>query len=391
MIVVRDTNGKSIFDLNNEKILNGKLMLESHYFIKKDGTILKVRDEDMFTELDRPLFNKYVLLIDIEGDFNTETMDHTRGNSLVKLVHTIREKYSHLNKIVPYHDIYPQSKTPGSNFPISYINELINDNDKHYVKVNKNSPSSNPFLINKTETIYKTRKLFLNSPYLSGSDVSTLKYKLAELGFDVDVDTDAYDESLVTVINILRKKLGLPQNGIATIDLMEEIDAMVNAMNLKDDTAASVQFTRMLMLTTPYTKGIDVRQVQMILKANNFYNGEISDTYDVYTSEAVKLFQDANNMDVNGIVTLDVWKKLSKLAIVKFTRLIYLTTPNMTGDDILAIQNRLLSLGYSSTELSGIYDMHTESIIKDFQKNNSIKTDGKITKTVFNILFKIKE
>lgn len=388
MLVVRDTNGKSVYDLNNEKILNGKLMLESHYFIKKDGSILKIRDEDMCTELDKEIFNKHILLVDIEGDFNVETMDHTRGNSLIELVTYIRNQYKHINKIVPYHDIYPDSKTPGSNFPVAYINELINNDDTYYIKVNKNSASTNPYLPNKTETVYKTRKLFINSPYLSGSDVSTLKYKLAELGFELNVSTDVYDESVVSVINMLRHKLGLPQNGIATIDLMEEIDAMLDAMNSKGDTAASVKFTRIITLTTPYTKGIDVRQVQMILKANGFYNGDINDIYDVNTSDAVKSFQDANNIEVNGIITLDVWKKLSKLSVAKFTRLIYVTIPNMTGDDILMIQNRLLALGYSNTELSGIYDIHTENIIKEFQKNNSLKADGKITKTVFNELFK---
>ena len=49
-----------IIELNDEKILNGKLLLESHYFIKRDGSVIRVRDEDMETELDKIIFNKYV-------------------------------------------------------------------------------------------------------------------------------------------------------------------------------------------------------------------------------------------------------------------------------------------------------------------------------------------
>lgn len=387
MLVIRDTQGKSIYELNDEKLINGKLMLECHYFIKKDGSIIKVRDEDMVTELDKELYNKYILLIDIEGDFNIENLDHTRGNSLIELALDIKKRYQHLNKIVPYYDLQPDSSTPGSNFPVAYINELFNDNDTYYVKVQKHTESTNPFL-NKSGTIYKSRKLFLNSPKLRGTDVSTLKYKLAELGFKIDVDNDVYDDSTVAVINQLRQKLGLPQNGIATIDLMEEIDLMVNTKNSNEASTKSVQFTRIIELTTPYMKGNDIKQIKMILKANNFFEGEIDNVYDVATSNAVKAFQHNVDMTEDGIITPHIWKMINKLAIAKFTRLIYFTNPNMRGDDILAIQNRLLSIGYNSIELSGIYDLHTEDIIKQFQRNNSLKSDGKITQTVFNLLFK---
>ena len=387
MLVIRDTKGKSIYELNDEKLISGKLMLECHYFIKKDGSVVKVRDEDMETELDKPLYNKYMIVIDIEGDFNIETMDHTRGNSLIELALDIKSRYQHLDKIVPYYDLYPESKTPGTNFPIAYVNELFNDNDTYFVKVDKHTVSRNPYL-NKITTVYKSRKLFLNSPKLSGTDVSTLKYKLAEIGFNVDVDNDIYDESTADAINSLRQKLGLPQNGIATIDLMEEIDLLVNSKNSHKTSSKPIQFTRVIELATPYMEGTDIRQIKMILKANDFYDGEIDDVYDVFTANAVKKFQHHEDLVEDGIITPNVWKLLSKMKMAKFTRLIYLTNPQMTGSDILAIQNRLLALGYNSIELSGSYDIQTEEIVKQFQRNNSLKSDGKITQTVFNLIFK---
>ena len=51
VLVVRDTGGKSVYDLNDDKLIHGKMMLESHYFIKRDGSILKIRTEEMQTEL----------------------------------------------------------------------------------------------------------------------------------------------------------------------------------------------------------------------------------------------------------------------------------------------------------------------------------------------------
>ena len=388
MIIIRDSKGKSIYDLNNEKIINGKKLLECHYFIKKTGNIIAVRSEDMQTELDKEIFNKYMIVIDIEGDFNVDEMDQVRGNSLIKLIKNIRTRYPQITKVVPYYDIYPESETPGSNFPISYINELIiNNDDLYYVKVNKKSPSTNPYLINE-HVIYKTRKLFLSSPYLCGNDVSTLKYKLSELGFDVDLTNNFYDENTYEVINKLRQKLGLPQNGIATIDLMEEIDSMVNAKNVANSTSNSVQYTRMITLTVPFMKGNDVEQVQSILYANDYFNGKVDGIFRDNSVEALKRFQNDNELEPNGIVTPVVWEKLSKFSNAKYERLIYLTKPNMVGDDILKIQKRLLFLGYNEVELNSIYDAKTESIVKQFQRNNNLNPNGKITLSVFKKLFK---
>ena len=388
MLVVRDTDGKTIYDLNNEKLIAGKKLLECHYFIKKDGTVFRVRDEEMETELDKPIFNKYVLVIDIEGDFDIDEMDQVRGNSLISLIKDIRKRFPYIDKLVPYYDIFPEGNNPGVNFPISYINELIlNNDDLYYVKVNKKAPSTNPYLDN-IQTLYKTRKLFLSNPYLAGNDVSTLKYKLADLGFNINVNTNIYDENTTKVINDLRRKLGLPQNGVATIDLMEEIDRMVNAKNSVEYTANSVQYTRMLEVKVPYMEGKDVEQVKSILYANDYYSGELNGIYDTTTADALMKFQKDNGLTADGVVTPIVWEKLSKFSNAKFERLIYLMQPNMTGDDILKIQKRLLSIGYTSVELTGIYDLNTENIIKQFQRNNGLNPNGKVSLAVFNKLFK---
>ena len=75
-----------------------------------------------------------------------------------------------------------------------------------------------------------------------------------------------------------------------------------------------------------------------------------------------------------------------------FDRVIELKNPTrMYGKDILDLQNRLLSLGFSEIgEADGYYGPLTEKVIKDIQKFSGFEYDGKVNRILWNFIFDYK-
>lgn len=389
LLMIRDSRGKNLFDANKEAIENGKVMLESHYFVNKKGNVFYVRPEGTQTELGRYTTNRYTLLIEVEGDFESEDLEPIQGNSLLELCKDIFKRHQHIEHINCLYEFIPSSKSPGPNFPINYLNELVKAKAGFYVKVKPEVPP-----INKQDSLYgaiymyKCRELYLKTPYLNGNDVLTLKFKLGELGLPISKMTEFYDEEAVDAINELRKSLGLPLTGIATIELMDEIDIMLNKR--VDYSQQSQLLKRVLAVRTPYMVGSDVEQVQLILQSLKLYEGPINSKYTTEVEKAVKQFQYRNNLDENGKVDPITWSKLKEINYIKFTRLIYVTEPLMEGEDIFLIQKQLVHLGYN-VELTSVYDVKTEKALKKFQLEHGLRSDGIINIGTFNTLFGIKD
>ncbi|HEY1012773.1 MAG TPA: peptidoglycan-binding domain-containing protein, partial [Herpetosiphonaceae bacterium] len=60
----------------------------------------------------------------------------------------------------------------------------------------------------------------------------------------------------------------------------------------------------------------------------------------------------------------------------------------LRGDDVLAVQQRLLQLGYSQVgEADGIFGPATEAAVKDFQEQNGLVADGVVGEQTWNIMF----
>lgn len=55
---------------------------------------------------------------------------------------------------------------------------------------------------------------------------------------------------------------------------------------------------------------------------------------------------------------------------------LYLTSPNMTGRDVFAVQQQLSALGYRPGPLDGVYGPATEAAIRAFQVDRGLDVDG---------------
>jgi N-acetylmuramoyl-L-alanine amidase len=74
------------------------------------------------------------------------------------------------------------------------------------------------------------------------------------------------------------------------------------------------------------------------------------------------------------------WERLIEAAWRLGHRLLYLTHPNMRGDDVAELQVRLAQFGFNPGRIDGIYGVFTEEALNDFQRNCALEVSGTLTR-----------
>ena len=134
----------------------------------------------------------------------------------------------------------------------------------------------------------------------------------------------------------------------------------------------------------PYANGEDVLRVQTTLKELGYFKGSLGGNYGPITEAAVKEFQRAMKLTVDGIVGPKTWAALfgdaakeKKPSGVAYSRLLKDTGKlYMTGDDVKAVQTALKNKGYNPRGIDGAYGPKTEAAAKAFQKDAGLEVDG---------------
>lgn len=74
---------------------------------------------------------------------------------------------------------------------------------------------------------------------------------------------------------------------------------------------------------------------------------------------------------------------------IPFTRVLYLTSPRMNGEDVQTVQYKLLCLGYQVGEVDGYFGPNTESAVRRFQEANGLNIDGVVGQKTWEKLFPV--
>lgn len=126
-----------------------------------------------------------------------------------------------------------------------------------------------------------------------------------------------------------------------------------------------------------------VEKVQKALKIYGYYSyDKITGYYGSITRDAVKGFQKSNGFEVTGALTQAELDFLLK-GEVSFATL----RRGDEGDAVKNLQERLRSLGYFDSKSTGFFGSATESAVKSFQSDNSLKADGIVGKNTFAVLY----
>lgn len=149
------------------------------------------------------------------------------------------------------------------------------------------------------------------------------------------------------------------------------------------------QSIRLLKYTTPMISGDDVNKVQSKLNELGFNVGKVDGIYGRNTEVAVKSFQRASGLVVDGIVGGITWAKLLSIKVLpKLKRILLYKIPMMSGEDVELLQERLNALGFNSGIKDGIYGFKTVEAVKRYQRAKGLIIDGVVGEVTWNSLMR---
>jgi N-acetylmuramoyl-L-alanine amidase len=100
-------------------------------------------------------------------------------------------------------------------------------------------------------------------------------------------------------------------------------------------------------------------------------------TFDDRTDRAVRAFQQQRGISVDGIVGPTTYQALDEARWRLGDRILfYVPARLMAGDDVAALQQRLLDMGFDCGRVDGLFGVETEQALREFQRNVGVPADG---------------
>ncbi len=226
-----------------------------------------------------------------------------------------------------------------------------------------------------------------------GLAVTTLQERLVQLGYYQITPDGVYNSDDITALRAFQRNNGLTITGVADLGTQ---------LALYADTAVAAQGATQPPATPAPTvvndypitlrigmSGEAVRAMQARLIVLKFLTGAADGAFGTQTAAAVSAFQRANNLKADGLAGKQTLTALyaaeaKPLPTPKPTQA---PTPIQeedkptlrvgdTGDDVRAMQQRLIQLGYLSGGADGIFGPKTSLAVRSFQTNNKLSGTG---------------
>lgn len=123
--------------------------------------------------------------------------------------------------------------------------------------------------------------------------------------------------------------------------------------------------------------GPAVSQIVDLLARLGFLSGDLPATYDEQVELAVRAFQQQRGLHVDGVVGTATFRRLDEARWSLGDRILTHLPGNLTaGDDVFALQRRLLELGFKVGRVDGYFGAETAEALREFQRNVGIPPDG---------------
>ncbi|HEY3633090.1 MAG TPA: peptidoglycan-binding protein [Jatrophihabitantaceae bacterium] len=103
----------------------------------------------------------------------------------------------------------------------------------------------------------------------------------------------------------------------------------------------------------------------------------VESSYDEATELAIRHFQQRRGLTVDGIVSAETYTALSGARWRLGDRVLAHNATNLVfGDDVVALQEQLLEMGYDIVRPDGVFGRRTEAALRAFQRDYGLTPDG---------------
>jgi peptidoglycan hydrolase-like protein with peptidoglycan-binding domain len=249
-----------------------------------------------------------------------------------------------------------------------------------------------------------------------GPSVRNLQQQLQRVGFYQAPVTQIYDFPTEDAVRRFQKAAGLPVDGVVGTSTLQKLQnwrpKAVNATTVPKKPTTSNQATQATLVSTQTTKpnstnrtaskttvataskrsnsnylsrgdeGENVRVIQERLRVAGFYFGNATGIFGPITEEAVKRFQQAYNLDADGVVGPATLRKLPPVgvgdgedapkAVIERDKL----RIGDRGEAVRILQAQLIKAGYLQGEPNGYYGPNTADAVRRFQAANYLAASG---------------
>ncbi|MDI9521115.1 MAG: peptidoglycan-binding protein [Bacillota bacterium] len=216
-----------------------------------------------------------------------------------------------------------------------------------------------------------------------GLAVSRLQQRLVELKYYNIKPDGEYNNDDIMAVQHFQRLNNLPVTGIADLATQQ---VLYTAYAIGADASVNDTSGAASGLLKIGSQGELVRALQSRLIALNFLSGSIDGNFGTQTAAAVAAFQKANNLKQDGIVgsqTTNVLYSVNAKGNQTAAKPAG-TAPSVSetlkvgssGDQVRAVQQRLISLAYLSGAADGIYGPRTALAVSEFQAKNKLAADG---------------
>ena len=125
------------------------------------------------------------------------------------------------------------------------------------------------------------------------------------------------------------------------------------------------------------SRGELVALVQLMLHEKGYSCGSADGIFGTKTESAVRSYQKAKGLSVDGIVGTNTYAKLFTECLLK---------DGSRGELVKALQTRLNEQGYGAGSADGIFGRNTEQAVKALQSAAGLAVDGKVGKNTWTAL-----
>ena len=221
-----------------------------------------------------------------------------------------------------------------------------------------------------------------------GQAVRALQRRLRELGYYHGSVDGSYGRETENAVMAFQLSRGLKADGVAGTSTLA---ALYGSSATAAPRTATPQPTTEISSTGYITLRLDsygdsVRNLQTKLKSLGFYSGSVDGKYGAATQEAVRNFQRAKNLRVDGVAGPATQRALysTSSGSTKYSTIRY----NDRGSAVSNLQYTLYELGYYDGSVDGIYGDTTRDAVRAFQIRNKITpVDGIAGSKTLSVLY----